>query len=301
MSANSVPLTNLSAALEDTDGSETITRITIAACRRRRACRLIRRSSGGRSRRRRLAADRERTGRGGDQRRSACSGSFNLTLSVTATEMASGDSATTTRPFTVTVSPVADAPAVSVGSGSFTDRKISLSRSRASPPPSSTSTGRRRWRASASSTCRQGRDSSTGRRPHRRGSGGGVWSFTAAELATLRFLPPEHVAGDFDMRLVATSRETANGDEATTTLPFRVTSTPVPDAPAIANGGGVFSGTRTRPSRSPASPRARRSGRVRDARQRPHPRRAGGRALHRRRRQSHRRRSRRRDLELQRR
>jgi large repetitive protein len=170
-------------------------------------------------------------------------GVFNLTLRVTSTETANNQSTTVLAPFTVTFAPVADAPVVSVGSGAFLgteDQSIALTSFTAGlvdSDGSETLVSVTIIQVPAGGSFVDGSGNPVGINV-----GGGIWSFTPAELTVLHFIAPLHVADIFDMQLIATSRETANGDTATSTLPFRVTTTPVADAPGVTVGAGAFSG-----------------------------------------------------------
>ena len=63
-------------------------------------------------------------------------------------------------------------------------------------------------------------------------NGDGSWTLDPADLDGLTVTPPEHFSGTLDLRLLATSTD-ANGDTATTTLPLRVDVAPVADAPTL--------------------------------------------------------------------
>jgi large repetitive protein len=171
------------------------------------------------------------------------SGVFTLTLRVTSTETANNQSATVSTPFSVTFVPVADAPVLSVGSGVFTgteDQSIPLTGFAAGlvdRDGSETLVSVTITQVPSGGSFVDGSGNPVGAN-----TGGGIWSFTPAELLILHFIAPEHVADVFNMQIVAMSRETANGDTATTTLPFRVSTAPVADAPAVTVGAGAFSG-----------------------------------------------------------
>ncbi|MGL4463778.1 MAG: hypothetical protein ACRC1K_16610 [Planctomycetia bacterium] len=65
--------------------------------------------------------------------------------------------------------------------------------------------------------------------------GGGVWSFTAAQLAGLRFTPPADANGAILLAVTAVSTESAGGATATTTpANLTVSVAPVNDAPRLA-------------------------------------------------------------------
>jgi hypothetical protein len=67
--------------------------------------------------------------------------------------------------------------------------------------------------------------------------GGGVWEFSADEIAgTLTFVPPRDLHGIFDLSLVAATREAGNGETVTVTQPFSITIAAVADAPALVGG-----------------------------------------------------------------
>jgi large repetitive protein len=67
-------------------------------------------------------------------------------------------------------------------------------------------------------------------------SGGGVWTFSAADIAAgVNFTPPAQYSGTINMTLVSRSTETSNGDFREATSPFTVTVTPVLDAIDLTN------------------------------------------------------------------
>ncbi|MGL4241962.1 MAG: Ig-like domain-containing protein, partial [Beijerinckiaceae bacterium] len=168
---------------------------------------------------------------------------LSLRLSVTSTEMATGESATVSNTFTVSFRPVADAPAVTVGPGTFTapeDNAVVLGGLSVSLVDQDGSESLSRPTISGVPAGVVFTDASGN--PVGVDLGGGVWSFTPAELATLRLVAPTHVSGVIDLVLSATATEGATGGSATTNVPFRVTLSPVADAPVASVGAGAFSG-----------------------------------------------------------
>jgi hypothetical protein len=241
---STLALSGLSAELVDRDGSETLTRIAIEGVPP--GARFVDGSGNP------LGTD---TGSGvwtftpGEIEQAHLvpdthvSGVFTLTLRVTSTETANNQSTTVSAPFKVTFVPIADAPSLTVGTGAFVgneDQSIALTGFTAGlvdqdGSETLVSVTITRVPSGGSFVDRSGN-------PVGINTGGGIWSFTPAELAVLHFIAPLHVADVFDMQLIATSRETANGDTATSILPFRVTTTPVADAPGVTVGAGAFSG-----------------------------------------------------------
>jgi hypothetical protein len=64
--------------------------------------------------------------------------------------------------------------------------------------------------------------------------GGGVWSFTAAEISGgISFRPPLNLHGTFNMNLTSIATEGENNDAATNTLPFSIVVDAQADAPVI--------------------------------------------------------------------
>ena len=217
---STLALTGLSAALVDTDGSETLSRIAIEGVPA--GARFVDGTGAP------LGLD---SGNGvwtfspGDVERLHLqlaphdSGLFNLTLSVTSTEQGNGHSATTQVPFTVSVAPLADAPTVSVGVGSFTapeDQPVLLAGFAASLVDAD---GSEALSAAVIAGVPAGaRFVNGGGGPVGTDNGNGTWSFSPVELADLRFVAPLHVAGTFNMTLNATATEGATSQTASTTL-----------------------------------------------------------------------------------
>jgi large repetitive protein len=240
----SIALVGLSAELVDRDGSEALTRIAIEGVPI--GVRFV--DSAGRP----LGHD---TGNGiwlfapGEVERlnlvagTHVSGVFQLTLSVTSTEIVNGSSATTLTPFSVAFTPVADAPEITVGAGLFTGdedtsvRLVGLSAALVDLDGSELLTSVRIENVPVGA-----RFFDNNGMPAGIDTGNGSWLFTPAELAVLEFSMPPHVSGTYDMRIAATATETANGDAAIHGLPFRVVLSPVTDAPSVAVGMGHFTG-----------------------------------------------------------
>ena len=64
--------------------------------------------------------------------------------------------------------------------------------------------------------------------------GGGVWSFTPAQMAGgLSFTPPANAHGTYDMTLISTATETENNDAAQNSAPIRVVVDAQADAPTV--------------------------------------------------------------------
>ncbi|MDZ7824629.1 MAG: hypothetical protein U5K75_11780 [Ahrensia sp.] len=153
-----------------------------------------------------------------------------FTLQVTVTSLdADGSTATTTLPHIVNVIPVADAPTVT-GGNYTTDEDISvfltgLAGNLVDADNSEVLTFQMTGVDPAASF-------TTGAN-----QGGGVWAFTAAELAAgLTYNPPPQVHGPFIMSLVSIATETENGSMATNASPVVVTVAPAPDVPVLNNG-----------------------------------------------------------------
>ncbi|UVF17498.1 Ig-like domain-containing protein [Microvirga terrae] len=64
-------------------------------------------------------------------------------------------------------------------------------------------------------------------------NGDGTWSLSPAQLTGLKITPPADWSGTMALTLVAQSRETSNGSTATTRVPFKVEVEAVADAPQI--------------------------------------------------------------------
>ncbi len=63
--------------------------------------------------------------------------------------------------------------------------------------------------------------------------GGGVWSFTPAQLGTLQFRGPTNLSGTYNLTLVSIARETENNVTAQTSAPFTIIVDDQADAPSI--------------------------------------------------------------------
>lgn len=150
------------------------------------------------------------------------SGDINLTLELTATED-DGDTNVVTDPFTVTVIPVADGPSVTTQAASGNeDAAIPLSITIGLPDVSETILDPVVLsNVPAGATLSAGAD-----------QGGGVWHVTQAQLAGLTITPLQHSNVDFTIQVTATTQE-SDGSTAQTTMPLAVTLTGVADAPTI--------------------------------------------------------------------
>ena len=216
---SAIPL-NIGVALEDTDGSESITDITISGV-----------PTGAQ-----LSAGTDN----GDGTWTLTPGQltgltvtppedsdvdFSLSVSATSTEADGGDTATTVATLNVDVTAVADAPTVTVtnatgdedsaialnigvaledtdGSESITDITIS-----GVPTGASLSAGT--------------------------DNGDGSWTLTPADLLGLTVTPPDDSDVDFSLTVSATSTEADGGDTATTIATLNVDVTAVADAPIV--------------------------------------------------------------------
>ncbi len=166
-----------------------------------------------------------------------------LNISVTITETG-GLTATRNATHTVVVAADADTPVISVGTGTFSgneDTPIALSGFTAAITDTDAGVPRaisevldviRITGVPAGSTFQNNLGTAVGT-----DMTGGVWTFTAGQLSTLRFLPPLNLSGTFNMNLQAIARETSNSDlSATASLPFSVMVSSVPDAPIVTTG-----------------------------------------------------------------
>ena len=137
-----------------------------------------------------------------------------LQVSVTSTELANGDSATTTGTIDVTVVAVADAPNVSTpGSVSGNqDSPVALGiGSSLNDTDGSESLGITVSGVPTGASLTAGTD-----------LGGGVWALLPGDLAGLQIIPPAGSDTDFTLTVSATSTEAANGDQATVTASLDV-------------------------------------------------------------------------------
>ncbi len=161
-------------------------------------------------------------------------GDFNFTVAVTSTEttLSGGEvttlSATSTAALGVTVNAVADAPTVAVGNfATEEDTGVFIS-----------SLGGALVDTDGSETLSyriEGVPAGTG---FSEGTnlGGGVWSFTVAQLATLTLQPPLHWHGVLPLTLVAVSTESSTGLSAETSAAFTITVEAQADAPTVTAG-----------------------------------------------------------------
>ncbi len=148
---------------------------------------------------------------------------FNLTVKATALEGAGG-SALTTATLSVTVNAVADAPVVTVQNvtgNEDTAIRIPITAALADVDGSESITGITVSGVPNGATLSAGTN-----------NGNGTWTLTPAQLSELRITPPANSDADFSLTVRATSTEAAGGT-ATTTATFNVTVTAVADAPAV--------------------------------------------------------------------
>jgi len=149
---------------------------------------------------------------------------FNLSVTATSTEMASGNTATSTAVLNIGVTGVADTPGASVQNDSGAeDSWIQLhldSQVTADTDGSETI-------SIVISGVPDGALLNPGTN-----NGDGTWSATAAELPEVCILPPVNFSGDIQMSLRVTSTEN-DGDTNTVDLPFSVSIDGVADSPEL--------------------------------------------------------------------
>ncbi|WP_414473150.1 DUF4429 domain-containing protein [Microvirga sp. M2] len=151
------------------------------------------------------------------------SGDIRLTVHATSRE-SNGDTATTEKSFTVTVNPVADAPSATASDADGKeDQAIALKLTAAL-----TDTDGSETLSVVILGVPEGASLSAGHR-----AADGSWHVDAADLAGLTLTPPRDFSGTIDLTLQATSREKANGHEATTEVEFQVDVDAVADAPGL--------------------------------------------------------------------
>ncbi len=159
------------------------------------------------------------------------SGSLNLTLVATSTEADGAETAQTSTPFTVTVTPDADRPSVGVADaagGEDTPIALSLDARLVDNDGSETITIRVAG-VPTGAILSAGTD-----------NGDGTWSIGQDALAGLTITPPSHFAGDIGLTLEVTTTE-PNGDSERVTSAFTVTVDAIADAPAlvVADASGI--------------------------------------------------------------
>ncbi|OSM04093.1 hypothetical protein [Magnetofaba australis] len=149
---------------------------------------------------------------------------FTLSVTATSTEAENGDTATTTGTIDVSVAADADAPTLVLNDAAGTeDQPIALDLSSAltdvdgSESLSITIAG-----APDGATFSAGTD-----------NGDGSWTFTADELDGLTITPPHDSDVDFTLSVTATSTEAENGDTATATGTIDVSVAADADAPTL--------------------------------------------------------------------
>ncbi|WP_291297385.1 hypothetical protein [Elioraea sp.] len=155
--------------------------------------------------------------------RAHVSGTLSLEL-VATSEEADGGAAQTMHPFTVEVTAVADAPTASAADAAGQeDGWIALGGLAASLVDLDGS----ETLSVAITGLPAGAVLSHG------SADGGVWRVPAADLGALSLQPPPDFAGEIALVLEATGTEVSNGDVETTRVPFTVTVAPVVDGAAI--------------------------------------------------------------------
>ena len=148
---------------------------------------------------------------------------FQLTVTATATEASSGDTASTVASFTVDVRGVADAPTLSVGDVSGAeDAAIALDLTAALADADGSET-----LTLTVSGMPEGAVLSAGT-----DNGDGTWTLTPAQLAGLTLTPAGNYGGSFDLSVTATATEN-DGDTASTTVGFTVSVAGGADAPTL--------------------------------------------------------------------
>ena len=152
------------------------------------------------------------------------SGAFTLTVSATATEVGTGDTATSFTTVPVGVTGVADAPVlIPEPASGYEDTAILLSLNAtlvdtdASETLSVTISGMPEGAALSAGT----------------DNGDGSWTLTADELLGLEFIPPANSSGSFSLSVTATSTELDTGDTATSVATMPVSVAGVADAPVV--------------------------------------------------------------------
>ncbi len=153
------------------------------------------------------------------------SGRIELTLRATSTEGANGDAAVSEAPFAIDVAGVADAPAVAAADVSgLEDEAIALDLSAALTDLDGSET-----LDVAILGVPLGATLSAGSL-----GADGLWHVAASELTGLTLTPPTDFSGRIDLILRATATESDNGDAAVTDMAFSVDVAAVADAPAVA-------------------------------------------------------------------
>ena len=159
------------------------------------------------------------------------SGTFDLTVTATATESSNGHSAFTSETLTVQVGAIADAPAV-VAADANGDANSAI--------PINISAMLQDADGSESlsvtiSGVPTGAQLSAGQN-----NGNGSWTLTANDLPGLTVTPPLNSDADFTLTVSATSTEGSNGNTATATATFVVTVDPAPGGPIVPIIGAGF-------------------------------------------------------------
>ncbi|MBA1157363.1 Ig-like domain-containing protein [Microvirga mediterraneensis] len=130
----------------------------------------------------------------------------------------------------VTVRAVADAPVMNVtGANGFEDTPIALNLSATMPDNDGSET--------LSFVIRGVPDGAV--MSHGTYRGPGIWSLTAEEARLATLLPPANFSGTIKLSVTAITQEERGGDQASTTVEFRVEVESVVDAPAVGGLDGV--------------------------------------------------------------
>jgi hypothetical protein len=150
---------------------------------------------------------------------------FTLTVTATTTEGENGDTETVTANFDVTVNAVADAATLAVNDVTGSEDSaipLDIASGLADVDGSETLSividG-----VPSGATLSAGTD-----------NGDGSWTLSASQLAGLTVTPPADSDGDFTLTVTATTTEGGNGDTETVTASFDVTVNAVADAPDLA-------------------------------------------------------------------
>jgi hypothetical protein len=153
------------------------------------------------------------------------SGTMNLTLAATSTEAANGSAATTSVPFTVSVTAVADTPTLAVNNPTAnedTPAPLTITTSLADADGSEIL-------SVVVSGVPAGYLLSAGTNNH-----DGSWTLTPAQLSGLTIIPPTDHKDSFELTVTATSTEKSNSDSAHVTVEhIPVVFTAVADKPSL--------------------------------------------------------------------
>jgi large repetitive protein len=150
---------------------------------------------------------------------------FALTVSVTSTEAENGDTATTTGTLNVTVVAVADVPTLSTADATTdedTPVALDIESMLTDVDGSEVLSPITIAGVPTGASLNMGTD-----------QGGGVWTVDAADLASLEITPAAHSDADFTLTVEVTSTEQENGDFATTTGTIDIVVNAVVDDPNL--------------------------------------------------------------------